>query len=176
MGYIHDTAMAQFVPPAMIGKSATATMAMAVATNVWSDNRTANDSSCTLYIPITVPVSSVGLKGCYLKSIELMYSLGTTLADNVTTVKLYKDTLAASAASGSGTINTAAEVTAVTIDAGHDTTAERKALDEHRMVVTLDNPVWIDNDENYHLEVVIDHHANTVTKIFGAIINYTWRL
>ena len=168
--------MAQFIPPAMIGKSATATMAMAVASNVWSDDRTANDSSCTLYIPVTIPSSSVPLKGSYLKSIELMYSLGTTLADNISTVKLYKDTLAAVAASGSGSINTAAEITGITIDVGHDTTAERKALDEHRMIITLDTPVWIDNDATYHLEVVIDHHANTVTKIFGAIINYTLRL
>ena len=176
MGYIHDTAMSQFVPPADIGMSATATMAMAVASNAWSNNRTANDSSCTIYVPIPIPSSSVGLKGAYLKSIELMYSIGTTLADNVTTVKLYKDTLSASAASGSGSINTAAEVTAVTIDLGHDTTAERKAVDEHRMVVTLTNPAWVDNDATYHLEVVVDNHANTVLKIYGAIINYTWRL
>ena len=175
MGYVHDTAMAQFIPPLMIGKSATATMTEKVASNVWSDDRAANDSSCTIYVPVLIPSCSVPLMGSWLKSIELMYSLGTTLADNVTTVALYKDTLAASAASGSGAINTAAAVT-ITIDAGHDTTAERKALDEHRMVCTLATPAWIDNDATFHLEVVIDHHANTVTKIFGAIINYTLRL
>ncbi len=175
MGYVHDTAMAQFIPPAMIGKSATATMTLAAASNVWSDDRTANDSSFTIYIPVPVPSSS-NLKGCYLKSIELMYSISTAAADNVATVKLYKDTLAAVAASGSGSINTAAEITGVTIDGGHDTTAERKAQDEHRMIVTLDTPVWIDADETYHLEVVVDDAATTVVKIFGAIINYTLRL
>ncbi len=175
MGYVHDTAMSQFIPPAMIGKSATATMTLKVATNVWSDDRTANDSSFTIYVPITVPSSS-DLKGCYLKSIELMYSIGTANADNVSTVKLYKDTLQAVAASGSGSINTAAEITGITVDAGHDTTAERKAQDEHRMLVTLDTPVWIDENETYHLEVVVDNAATTVVKIFGAIINYTLRL
>ena len=176
MGYIHDTAMAQFIPPEMIGKSATATMTLKVATNVWSDDRTANDSSFTLYIPVLVPSCSVPLKGAYLKSIELMYSIGTANADNVATVKLYKDTLQAVAASGSGSINTAAEITGITVDAGHDTTAERKAQDEHRMLVTLDTPQWIDNDATFHLEVVVDAAATTVVKVFGAIINYTLRL
>jgi hypothetical protein len=176
MGYIHDTAMSQFIPPEMIGKSATAAMTLAAATNVWSDNRTANDSSFTLYIPVLIPSCSVPLKGAYLKSIELMYSIGTADADDVATVKLYKDTLKAVAASGSGTLNTAAEITAVTIDVGHDTDAERYAQDEHRMVVTLDTPEWIDNDATFHLEVVVNAAATTVVKIFGAIINYTFRL
>jgi hypothetical protein len=44
------------------------------------------------------------------------------------------------------------------------------------MVVTLDAPVWIDNDATFHLEVVIDGGAATVVKVFGAIINYTLRL
>ena len=167
--------MAQFVSPLLIGKSATATMTEKVATNVWSDDRTANDSSCTLYIPVPIPSSSVGLKGSYLKSIELMYSLGTTLADNVTTVKLYKDTLAASAASGSGTINTAAALTS-TKDAGHDTDAECLAQDEHRMKLTVTTPVWTDNDVAYHAEFIVDGGAATVVKIFGGIANYTLRV
>jgi hypothetical protein len=105
-----------------------------------------------------------------------MYSVSGAAADDIATVKLYKDTLAATAAAGSGSINTAAEVTGVTIDEGHDAAAERKAQDEHRMVVTLDAPVWIDNDATFHLEVVIDGGAATVVKVFGAIINYTLRL
>ena len=175
MGYIHDTAMAQFVPPEDIGASA-GTWALAAASNVWSNDRTAGDASFTLYIPVPIPSSSVPLKGCYLKSIELMYSISTAAADDVATVKLYKDTLAAVAASGSGSINTAAEITGVTIDAGHDAAAERKAQDEHRMVITLDTPQWIDNDATFHVEVVVDAALTTVVKIFGAIINYTLRL
>jgi len=175
MGYIHDTAMAQFVPPEDIGVSA-GTWALTVASNVWSNDRTAEDASFTLYIPVPIPSSSVPLKGCYLKSIELMYSVSGAAADDIATVKLYKDTLAAVAASGSGAINTAAEVTGVTIDAGHDTDAERLAQDEHRMVVTLDAPQWIDNDATFHLEVIVNGGAATVIKIFGAIINYTLRL
>jgi hypothetical protein len=170
MGYVHDTAMAQFIPPGQIGVSA-GTWTLTVASNVWSNNRTAADAAFTVYVPVPIPSNSVALKGAKLESIELMYLIGTAACDDVATVKLYKDTLAVT-----GTLNTAAEVTGVTIDTGHDTAAERKAADEHRMVVTLDTPVFIDNDEAYHLEVVVDAAATTVFKIFGAIINYTFRI
>ena len=174
MGYVHDTAMAQFVPPSDIVPSA-GTWTMTVATNVWSNDRTAADASFTLCIPVPVPSNAVAQKGAYLVSIELMYSIATAAADDVATVEVHKDTLQAAAASGSGSINTAAVVT-TTEDAGHDTAAERKAIDEHRMVVTLTTPAWIDNDEAYHLEVVVDAAANTVFKVFGAIVNYTLRV
>lgn len=174
MGYVHDTAMSQFVPPDQIGYSA-GTWTLAVASNVWSLDRTAADASFTLYIPVPVPSNSASLKGAYLVSIELMYSIATAGADDFATVAVYKDTLQASAASGSGTINTAASVT-VTQDTGHDTAAERKAVDEHRMKVTLSTPAWIDNDEAYHMECVVDAAAATVFKVFGAIINYTLRI
>ncbi len=175
MGYVHDTAMSQFVPPNMIGASA-GTWTLTVASNVWSNNRTAADASFTLYIPIPIPSNSVALKGAKLTSIELMYSIGTAACDDFATLALYKDTLQASAASGSGTLNTAAEVTAVTIDTGHDTAAERKAADEHRAVITLTTPVFIDNDETYHVEAVVDAAATSVFKVFGAIVNYTLRV
>lgn len=173
MGYVHDTGFSQFIPPQLLGFSA-GTWAMAVASNVWSNNRTAADASNTLHIPITIPSNNNALKGCLLKSIEVMYSIGTADADDFATVALYKDTLKATAASGSGTLNTAASVT-VTVDSGHDTAAERKAQDEHRMVITLSTPAYIDNDEAYHVELVIDFAATSVFKYFGAIANFTLR-
>lgn len=175
MGYVHDTGMSQFIPPTLIGASA-GTWTLAVASNVWSNNRTAADAAFTLYVPALIPSNSGALKGAMLKSIELMYSVGTADMDDMATVKLYKDTLQAGAASGSGTINTATEITGITLDTGHDTAAERKAQDEHRMKVTLDTPAYIDNDESYHLEVVCDAAAGSVFKVFGAIINYTLRV
>jgi hypothetical protein len=174
MGYVHDTAMSQFVPPNKIGFSA-GTWALTVASNVWSMDRTAANATFTVYVPVPIPSNGVALKGAYLVSIELMYSVATEDMDSVDSVKIYKDTLAAVAASGSGSINTAAEATS-TIDAGHDTDAERLDQDEHRMVVTLDTPVWIDNDEAFHLEVDFDGGASGVVKVFGAICNYTLRV
>jgi len=174
MGYVHDTAMSQFVPPNKIGYSA-GTWALAVASNVWSLDRTAADAAFTVYVPIPIPSNSVALKGAYLVSIELMYSVATTLCDDFATVEVHKDTLQAAAASGSGALNTAVAVT-TTEDAGHDAAGERGAVDEHRMKVTLTTPEWIDNDAAFHLEVTVDAAVGTVFKVFGAICNYTLRV
>jgi hypothetical protein len=169
---IHNTHFSQILPPNQMGASA-GTWTMAVASNVWSNNRSAADAAFTLFIPITIPSNSIPLQGAKLASIEIMYSIGTADMDDITSVKLYKNTLQASAASGSGTLNTAAEITAVSLDTGHDTAAERKAQDEHRMVLTLTTPVFIDNDEYYHVEVVCDAAAGSVFKYFGSIANFT---
>jgi len=170
MGYVHDTAMSQFVPPNQIGVSA-GTWTLAVASNVWSNDRTAGDASFTAYIPIPIPSNSVALKGCKLVSVEFMYAISTAAADAFATFALYKDTFAVS-----GTLNTSAVVAGVTVDTAHDTSAERYAVNEHRAVITLDTPVFIDNDEHYHVEAVVDCAATTVFKIFGAIVNYTLRV
>jgi len=176
MGYVHDTAMSQFIPPTAFGYSA-GTWTLAVASNVWSLDRTAADASFTIYMPIPIPSNSVAMKGSYLTSIEFMYSIATAAADDfaVATALLYKDTLSASAASGSGTINTAA-AHASTKDTGHDTDAECLAVDEHRMILTVTTPEWADNDVAYHAEFVVDAAAGTVFKIFGGIANYTFRI
>ena len=175
MGYVHDTAMAQFIPPNQFMFSA-GTWTQTVASNVWSMDRSAADAAFTVYVPVLIPSNSVALKGAKLLSIEVMYSIGTGACDDVTSFKLFKGTFQATAASGSGTLNTAAEVTAVSWDAGHDTAAERKAVDEHRAVCTLTTTVFIDNDEGYHLELIFDAAANSVVKMFGAIVNYTLRV
>lgn len=176
MGYIHDTAMSQFIPPTVFAYSA-GTWAIGVASNVWSLDRTAGDASFTIYMPVIIPSNSAALKGAYLQSVELMYSIATAAADDfvAATCALYKDTLQASAASGSGTLNSAA-ICSGTLDTGHDTAAELKAVDEHRLKWTLTTAAWIDNDEAYHFEAVVDAAAGTVFKIFGGIINYTLRL
>ena len=170
MGYVHDTAMSQFVPPNQIGVSA-GTWTLTVASNVWSNDRTAGDASFTAYIPIPIPSNSVALKGAKLVSVEFMYLIGTAAADAFATFALYKDTFAVD-----GTLNSSAVVAGVTVDTAHDTSAERYAANEHRAVITLDAPAWIDNDEHYHVEAVVDCAATTVFKIFGAIINYTLRV
>jgi hypothetical protein len=176
MGYVHDVAMSQFVPPTAFGYSA-GTWTLAVATNVWSLDRTAADAAFTVYMPIPIPSNSVALKGAKLLSVEFMYSIATAAADAfvAATCAVYKDTLQASAASGSGTLNTSAIVTG-TLDTGHDTAAELLAIDEHRLKWTLTTPAWIDNDAAYHFEAVVDAAAGTVFKIFGGIVNYTLRL
>lgn len=171
---INNTHFSQFIPPTALQFSA-GTWTDAVASNVWCKTRAAADAAFTVMIPVVIPSNSIALQGAKLVSIDIMYEITTGACDDVTSFKLYKDSFSASAASGSGTINTAAEVTAVTWDTGHDTAAERKAIDQHRAVVTLTTPAWIDNDEGYHLELIFDAAANSVVNMFGAIANFTFK-
>ena len=169
MGYVHDVSMSQFLGPCISMVSA-GTWTDTIAVNVWSRNRTANASSFTMRIPIQIPSNSVASRGAYLKSIDVWYEIATAAATDFATVLLYKITLPVT-----GTLATAASV-AVTLDTGHDTAAERKAVDEHKMTLTLDTPAWIDNDEAYNVEMIVSAAATTVFKFFGSRANYTLRV
>jgi hypothetical protein len=172
MGYVRR-AISQFIPPTAIFSSA-GTWTLVVNSNVWSKLRTAADAAFVVYIPILIPSSEIKMKGSHLESIEVMYEITTANADDFATVRLYLDDLKVSAASGDGTINSASLV-ATSLDNGHNSAAERKAQDEHRMVVTLDDPEWIDNDKAYHLELTVDAALTTNFYVYGAIINYIIR-
>jgi hypothetical protein len=170
MGYVHDKHMSQFIPPTMFDFSA-GTWAQAIASNVVSMNKSAADESFTAIIPILIPSNSVALKGAKLLSIDVWYSIGTTLADDFATVELEKVTLAAD-----DTAPTGAAVT-TTCDAGHDSAAERKAVDDdHCMTVTITTPAWVDDGDAYYLQLVVDCAAGTVFKFFGARANFELRV
>lgn len=171
MGYVHDTAMSQFIPPTTCCYSA-GTWTWTVASNVWTNTRTAADASFTIYVPIPIPSNSVAFKGSKLLSLEFMYVISVAAADDfpVATSLLYTDTFAVT-----GTANSAAAL-ASTKDTGHDTDAECLAVDEHRMVLTVTTPVWIDNDQGHHAEFVVDAAAATVFANHGAIANFVLRI
>jgi hypothetical protein len=166
MGYV-DEQLNLFIPPETMQVSA-GTWADAVASNVWTKNRTAADASFTLKVPIPVPAKD-DLVGAKLVSVTLMFSVATGALDACAS-DLLKDTLSAD-----GTINSAASVS-FTYDTGHDAAAERIDIDEHRMTLTLDTPAWIDGDgETYHVELTVDAAANSVFKYFGSIATFRLR-
>jgi len=168
MGYVHDTSMSQFVSPFKYGKSA-GTWTPTLSSNVASDDRTAADANFNLFIPILLPSNSAALKGAYLKTIEVMYYVGTSAMDDVATVELEKVVFA-----NDGTPTGSAPT--VTLDTANDTAAERKATGYHRMVVTLSTPVWVDNDDAYWLYIAVDGSSGGVWKNYGAIVNFTLRI
>jgi hypothetical protein len=170
MGYVHDTQMHRFISPALFSHSA-GTWTISDASNVMKSARTAADASFTTLIPIPLPSNDSGLKGAKLKSIDVYYSIGNTAADDFATVELNKMTLGAD-----DTAITGAAVT-TTCDAGHDTAAERYAVDDdHVMTVTLTIPEWVDDAAAYFLKLVVDAAAATVFTFFGARANYTLRV
>jgi hypothetical protein len=169
MGYVHDTQMANFIQPADFAMSA-GTWAAAIASNLVSYDRSAADASVTVLVPIRIPTNANAYKGAKLTSIDVNYSIATGAADDFATVELEKITLGANAVA-----NTGAAVT-TTIDAAHDTAAERKAIANHRMTVTITTPEFLDDDCCYWLQMVIDNAANTVLKFYGAVAHFTLRV
>jgi hypothetical protein len=59
-----------------------------------------------------------------------------------------------------------------TYDAGHDTAAERDDLDQHKMTLTLDTPIWIDNDVYVLVELTLDQALTTTIDLLGAVANF----
>ena len=170
MGYVHDTHMSEFIPPSDFQMSA-GTWAMAVASNVVSRDRSAADAAFTALIPIRVPSNASDKKGAMLKSIDVWYAIGTAAADDFATVELEKMIMGVDDVAPTGA------AIDITLDTGHDSAAERLAVDtDHCMTVTLATPAWVDDGDVYWLQLVVDCAATTVFKFFGARANYTLRI
>jgi hypothetical protein len=169
MGYVTDTRSTRFISPFNCAKTA-GTWTPTLGSNTVADVRTANDSAFTIFIPVLIPSNEVALKGARLKSIDVFYKIGTAAADDFATVELEKMTLPAS-----GVAVTVAAVT-TTLDAAHDTAAERKATGDHTLTITLSTPVWVDDGEAYWLQLVVDAAATTVFTLFGAVAHFDYRV
>ncbi len=168
-GYVHDTAAAQWVAPWTISNSA-GTWTPTLSGNVVSFNRTAADATWNAFAPVTVPSNAAASKGAYLQSVDIWYSVTVSDCDDFATVALEKLTVGATAITPTATAPT------ITLDAGHDTAAERKAVGEHKLTVTLATPAWVDHEESYVVYLAVDAASGTVFKWYGARANYTLRL
>ena len=167
MGYLNDTGFSQFIAPILALTSA-GTWSGAYNSNIIYRVRTAADSSFDMMLPILVPSNSRMDKGSKLKSVEFIYYITTASPDAFAELDVWKNTFASD---GTPT----ATAVPITLDAAHDTDAERIALGYHRAVLTLTTPVWIDNDEIFYVHALVDCAATTVFRIYGAIANYTMR-
>ena len=168
MGYVHDENMAQFIHPGDFEMSA-GTWTMTESSNVVSYDRTAADAAVTVLVPIRIPSNAKALKGAKLTSIDVGYLIGTAAADDFATVELEKVSINADDVAASGA------AVDVTLDAAHDSAAERKAADDHTMTITIDDPEFLDDGDCYWLKMVIDCAATTVLKFYGAVAHFTLR-
>ncbi len=168
MGYVHDTAMSQFIDPAEFQNSA-GTWTATNAANMWYLRRTAANATWVTKIPIKIPQNSAALKGSKLVSIDLFFDITVEAMDSVAAV-LYKGTLPADGAA----MTTAAVTT--TYDTGHDAAGERIDVDQHKMTLTITTPAWLDDDDCYYVEVSGDGGVNGLFDWYGARANFTLRM
>ena len=169
MGYVHDTHFSQFIPPTLAwGDTATWAMAAGQVAHTKALHADATDETATLHIPVLLPSNSQASKGALLKSIEIDFEVLVAACDAMAAT-IYKLTRGAD-----GSDAVAASVS-FSYDTGHDAAAERIDVDEHKMTLTLDTPAWIDNDEEYWVEVAFDKAATTTIDFLGAVANFTLR-
>ena len=169
MGYVHDTAMSQFIGPDEFLHSA-GTWTSTNASNVWYARRTAANATWVTKIPIRLPQNSVAYKGAKLVSVDLWYDITTEAMDSCAAV-LYKTTMGADGA----TCAVAAAVT-TSYDTGHDTAPERIDVDQHKMTLTVTTPEWLDDWDEWYIEFSGDGGANGVFDWYAARANFTLRI
>ena len=163
---INNTHFSQFIPPDAIN----------YVTGTWADaagqvsgttckHKTATAETASVTIPITIPSNSIALQGCKLVSVEIDYEILVADLTSITaTIK--KITRGADTA--------VAVATAVTFSQT-PTAANAKVTDQHRLVLTLDTPAWIDNDEYYLVNLSMVAPASTTIDVLGAVANFTLR-
>ena len=168
MGYVHDTHVSQYIPPtAFHCVTGTYTNAAGVIAGTIAKHRAAAASTGVVTIPIMIPGNSVALKGAKLVSIEVDYENKVGEADSFTWT-LNKVTRGA---------DTAVAVVAAVTKTNTIADADAKTVDQHKQVITVTTPAWIDNDEYYLLELsLVAGAGGNTAKFLGAVANYTLRL
>ena len=167
-GYVHDTAMSQFIPcTAMHIVTGTWAQAAGTVSGTICMTHTNGAETSVINIPVTIPSNSVGLKGAYLKSIEVDYEIGTLAATSITAT-MNKITR------GADTVGLTASAVTVTQDLAAAVAAATAA--KHKLVVTLTTPAWIANTEYYLLVLTCVFAATSAFKIESAVANFTERI
>ena len=161
--------MSQFIPPTLFhAVTGTWTQAAGAVTNTIAYHCAATDETTVVNIPVTIPSNSIGLQGGYLKSIEIDFEILIAACDAV-------DALVNKITRGADGAVAVVAAQDFSYDAGHDTAAERYDVDQHKMTLTLDTPIWLDNDEYVLVELTIDKAATTTLDMLAAVANFTLR-
>jgi hypothetical protein len=168
MGYVHDTAMSQYIPPTSWSYvTGTFTQVAGDVAGTIAINRAAADQTSVITIPIPLMSNSVALKGSKLVSVEVDYEIKTAEPTSIT-LTLNKVTRGA---------DTAVAVVAAVTKTDTLAAAAAKSVDQHKQTITLTTPAFIDNDEYYLLEMsIVAGAGGNTTKFQGAVANYTLRV
>jgi hypothetical protein len=165
---IHDTAMAQVIPCSLFHFSTgTITDIAGQVAGTIVKHRAAANQTTLITIPIVIPSNSVALKGSYLKSVEIDYEIMTAEPTSLT----FTVNLVTRGADGADA-GVVAQAHTATL-----TAATSKTVDEHKNVLTITSPFWIDNDQYVLVEIALEAGAGGNTADFlAAVANFTLRM
>lgn len=136
--------------------SGTWTEAYNDTTHLWSVALTAAASTREAVLDLPIPfLRGIANAGFKPTGLTLVYEIATEIANDVT-VALFK---VATPANGVAPAAVALS-TGQTYDTGHDTAAERGAIDDHTMVITLDPALaavdWLNSNETLVAELTVN--------------------
>ncbi len=170
MGYIHDTSMSQYIPPTLMhyvtGTWTEAAGAVAGTIAKAMADPGAPGATAVVNVPVLIPSNSVALKGAYLKSIEIDYEIFTAACTSVTPV-VNKVTRGA---------DTAVAVVAAQTFTQTPTLAISDDVDQHKLILTITTPFWMDNDVYVLVQLTFVAPNTTTIHVLGAVANFTERL
>lgn len=169
MGYVTLKKVNQFIPPIQIAKSA-GTWTPTVAGNLVVEQRTAAAEGFYIVIPITLFGSELS-QGARIKSVDIWYKVGTVAMAGMASVTVKKLTL-----NDDTEAVESADYTAITLDAGHDTEAERKAVATHKMTVSFTGKPFLNNDEALQVVLSCEGALTSAFTLYGAQANFELRL
>ena len=129
-------------------------------------HKAAGAETAVVTVPIIIPSNSIALQGAKLASIELEYEITDAAATSVTAI-LHK---VVRGIEGAVAVASHPAITQTPVaDAGAET------VDNHKMVVTLTTPVWVDNDDYYLCEFSFITPGVCEVDILSALANFTLR-
>ena len=167
MGYVHDTAMSQYIPPTLWHfVTGTFTHAAGAVAGTIAINRAAANETSVVTIPIKLVSNSAAAKGALLKSIEVDYEIFTAEPTSITWT-LNKVTRGA---------DTAVATVAAVTKTNTLSDANAKTVEQHKQTITVTTPFWLDNDEYALLQMsIVAGAGGNTTKFLAAVANFTLR-
>ncbi len=168
MGYV-NTVKSQFIPPgAMHFKTGTWTDAAGAVAGTIAKHKAATAETAVVTVPIMSPSNSNAAynKGCYLQSIEIDYEILIADLTSLTAV-LHKVVRGA---------DTAVAVVSSPAFTQAPTAANSKVTDQHRLILTITTPEWIDDDAYWLAELTMVAPATTTIDVLGAVAQFTEKL
>ena len=164
---IHNTHFSQVIPCTAIHYvTGTWTNAAGQVAGTLCKHKAANSETAVVSVPVQIPSNSNALQGCKIASIELDYEI---LIEAMTSVT------GAAKKITRGADTAAASVSAPTVTQSLIAGTSAASIDQHKLVVTLSTPVWIDNDEEFLCQFSFEAGANGTIDILSAVVNYTFR-
>lgn len=170
MGYVNLKDICKQIAPSEILKSA-GTWTPTVMGHLVTEVRTAAAAGFYLAIPITLHAADNAKQGAKLKSVDVWYKIATAAMADMASVAVKKLTLSADGDAVAG-----ADYSAITLDADHDTAAERKTVDNHKMTVTFTNEPYLEDDELLYILISCEGAATSAFSLLGAQANFELKL